>query len=232
VSDKQKLRSGRVKAGQNRIRRWPNGAEAVYSGAFDLTTQERLMGVEIAADIRKGNIIEYTDGQLYVVLKAESFRPGKGTPTTTIDMRRISDGIKISNTYKTSDKVERAFVEEVDHSYLYMEGENYVFMNSANYEQVTVPAGMLGDSAHYLQENMTVILQMFNGEAVSVTLPQRITAEIVETEPVVKGQTASGSYKPAKLDNGARIMVPSHVGVGTRVIVNTEDGSYMERAKD
>jgi len=190
------------------------------------------MAVEIAADIRKGNIIEHSDGQLYVVLKAESFRPGKGTPTTTIDMRRISDGIKISNTYKTSDKVEKAYVEEVDHSYLYMEGENYVFMNSANYEQVIVPAAMVGDGAQYLQENMTVILQMFNGEAVSVTLPQRITAEIVETEPVVKGQTASGSYKPAKLDNGARIMVPSHVGVGTRVVVNTEDGSYLERAKD
>lgn len=190
------------------------------------------MAVEIAADIRKGNIIEYTDGQLYVVLKAESFRPGKGTPTTTIDMRRISDGIKISNTYKTSDKVERAFVEEVDHTYLYMEGENYVFMNSTNYEQVIVPPAMVGDSAQYLQENMTVILQMFNDAAVSITLPPRITAEIVETEPVVKGQTASGSYKPAKLDNGARIMVPSHVGVGTRVIVNTEDGSYMERAKD
>ncbi|MGA1341823.1 MAG: elongation factor P [Hyphomonas sp.] len=190
------------------------------------------MAVEIAADIRKGNIIEHTDGQLYVVLKAESFRPGKGTPTTTIDMRRISDGIKISNTYKTSDKVEKAYVEEVDHSFLYMEGENYVFMNSANYEQVTVPAAMVGEGAQYLQENMTVILQMFNGEAVSVTLPQRITAEIVETEPVVKGQTASGSYKPAKLDNGARIMVPAHIGVGTRVVVNTEDGSYLERAKD
>ncbi len=190
------------------------------------------MAVEIAADIRKGNIIEHTDGQLYVVLKAESFRPGKGTPTTTIDMRRISDGIKISNTYRTSDKVEKAYVEEVDHTYLYMEGENYVFMNAANYEQVTVPGAMVGDGAQYLQENMTVILQMFNGEAVSVTLPQRITAEVVETEPVVKGQTASGSYKPAKLDNGARIMVPPHIGVGTRVVVNTEDGSYLERAKD
>lgn len=190
------------------------------------------MSVEIAADIRKGNIIEYTDGQLYVVLKAESFRPGKGTPTTTIDMRRISDGIKISNTYKTSEKVERAYVEEVDHTYLYMEGENYVFMNSSNYEQIHVSGAMIGDGAQYLQENMTVILQMFNGAAVSITLPQRITAEIVETEPVVKGQTASGSYKPAKLENGARIMVPMHIGVGTRVVVNTDDGTYLERAKD
>ncbi|MGE6698420.1 elongation factor P [Hyphomonas sp. NPDC076900] len=190
------------------------------------------MAVEIAADIRRGNIIEYTDGQLYVVLKAESFRPGKGTPTTTIEMRRISDGIKVVNTFKTSDKLEKAFVEEVEHTYLYPEGDNYVFMNSSNYEQVIVPGAMVGDSAAYLQENMAVSLQMFNGEAVSITLPQRITAEIVETEPVVKGQTASGSYKPAILDNGIRIMVPPHVGVGTRVVVNTEDGSYLERAKD
>ncbi|HRJ02691.1 MAG TPA: elongation factor P [Hyphomonas sp.] len=190
------------------------------------------MAVEIAADIRKGNIIEHTDGQLYVVLKAESFRPGKGTPTTTIDMRRISDGIKISNTYKTSDKVERAFVEEVEFSYLYQEGDNYIFMNTSNYDQVTVSGAMVGDGAAYLQENMNVTLQLFNGEPVSLSLPQRITAEVVETEPVVKGQTASGSYKPAKLDNGLRVMVPPHIGVGTRVIVNTDDGSYLERAKD
>ncbi|MFN4184732.1 MAG: elongation factor P [Hyphomonas sp.] len=190
------------------------------------------MAVEIAADIRRGNIIEHTDGQLYVVLKAESFRPGKGTPTTTIEMRRISDGIKVTNTFKTSEKLEKAFVEEVEHTYLYPEGDNYVFMNSANYEQVIVSGPMVGDSVSYLQENMTVSLQMFNGEAVSITLPQRITAEIVETEPVVKGQTASGSYKPAILANGVRIMVPAHVGVGTRVVINTEDGSYLERAKD
>lgn len=190
------------------------------------------MAVEIAADIRRGNIIEYTDGQLYVVLKAESFRPGKGTPTTTIEMRRISDGIKVVNTFKTSEKLEKAYVEEVEHTYLYPEGDNYVFMNSANYEQVTVSGAMVGDGAPYLQENQPVTLQMFNGEAVSISLPQRFTAEIVETEPVVKGQTASGSYKPAILENGVRIMVPPHVGVGTRVVINTEDGTYLERAKD
>jgi elongation factor P len=190
------------------------------------------MTVEIASNIRRGNIVEYTDGQLYVVLKADSFRPGKGTPTTTIEMRRISDGIKISNTYKTTDKLERAFVEEVDYNYLYLDGENYVFMHPQNFEQLFVPGAMVGDSAPYLQENMTVILQMFNGAPVSITLPPRITAKIIETEPVVKGQTASGSYKPAILDNGVRIMVPPHVEVGTRVVVNTEDGSYMERAKD
>lgn len=186
----------------------------------------------IASNVRKGNVIEHTDGQLYVVLKAESYRPGKGTPTTSIDMRRISDGIKVNQTVKTTDGLERAFVEEVDHTYLYQDGENYVFMHPESYEQIIVPGDMVGDMAAYLDENMTCILQMFEGAPVSITLPAKVTLEIAETEPVVKGQTASGSYKPAVLTNGVRIMVPPHIEVGTRVVVSTEDGSYQERAKD
>ena len=146
-------------------------------------------------------------------------------------MRRISDGVKIQVTYKTQEKMERAFVEDVDHTYLYEDGDNFVFMHPETFEQVMVPAAMLGDSAAWLQENMTVILQMFNDEPVSISLPKSATATIVETEPVVKGQTASSSYKPAMLDNGLRIMVPPHIGVDTRVVVNLEDNTYMERAK-
>jgi elongation factor P len=186
----------------------------------------------IASNVRKGNVIEHDDGQLYVVLKAENFRPGKGTPTTAIDMRRISDGVKITLSYKTTDGLERAFVEEVDHTYLYQDGDSYIFMNPQNYEQVPVPSAMIGDQSVYLEENMTCILMMFDGRPVSIELPSRVTLEITETEPVVKGQTASSSYKPAMLSNGVRIMVPPHIGAGTRVVVNTEDGSYVERAKD
>ncbi len=186
----------------------------------------------IASNVRKGNVIEHEDGQLYAVLTAENFRPGKGTPTTTINMRRISDGVKIVMTYKTTDGLERAFVEEVDHTYLYQDGENYVFMNPQNYEQITVTGAMLGDSALFLEENMTCILMMFDGRPVSIEIPTRVTLEITETEPVTKGQTASSSYKPAILTNGVRIMVPPHIGAGTRVVVNTEDNSYVERAKD
>jgi elongation factor P len=186
----------------------------------------------IASDVRKGNVLENEDGKLYTVLKAETYRPGKGTPTATIEMRRISDGVKVVETYKTTDQLERAFVEEVNHTYLYKDGEHYVFMNPTSYEQITVPGDMMGDSAQWLDENMSCSLLMFDGKPVSVELPQRVTLEIVDTEPVVKGQTASGSYKPAKLANGARVMVPPHIGTGTRVIVSTEDGSYVERAKD
>ena len=185
----------------------------------------------IASSVRKGNILE-VDGKLYAVLTAESFHPGKGTPTTQIDMRRISDGVKTTQRYKTTEQVERAYVEDMNHNYLYKEGDDFVFMNPENYEQVTVKADVVGDQAVYLQENMECILSMFQGTAVAIQLPARVTLEIVETEPAMKGQTASSSYKPAKLSNGARTTVPPHIGVGTRVVIQTEDGSYVERAKD
>jgi elongation factor P len=187
----------------------------------------------IASDVRKGNVIEHDDGQLYVVMSHETFRPGKGTPTTTIVMRRITDGTKTTVTYKTTDGLEKAFVEEVKHAYLYEdEGVGYVFMNPTNYEQVTVGKDTVGDQAAYLVPEMEVFLTMFEGQALSIDLPTKVTLEIVETEPVTKGQTASSSYKPAKLSNGVRTMVPPHIEAGTRVVVNTADGAYVERAKD
>ena len=186
----------------------------------------------IASSIRKGNIIEREDGQLYVVLTAESFHPGKGTPTTQIDMRRISDGVKVADRFKTTEQVERAYVEDREFSFLYRDADGYHFMNSDTYDQVQVSSDVLGDQAAYLQEGMKVMLSVFNDVAVAIQLPQRVVFEIVETEPVVKGQTASSSYKPAKLSNGARTMVPPHVQAGTRVVIQTEDGSYVERAKD
>jgi elongation factor P len=186
----------------------------------------------IASDVRKGNVLEHEDGKLYVVLSAESFRPGKGTPTTTITMRRITDGVKTQATYKTTDGLEKAFVEEVKHTYLYEDGDiGYVFMNPETYDQVTVPKDMLGDQALYLAPEMEVFLTMFEGQPLSVDLPSKVALDIVETEPVVKGQTASSSYKPAKLENGVRTMVPPHIEAGTKIIVSTEDGSYVERAK-
>ncbi len=186
----------------------------------------------IASSIRKGNILEREDGQLYVVLSAESFHPGKGTPTTQIDMRRLSDGVKTTDRYKTTEQVERAFVEDRDFSFLYQDADGYHFMNSETYDQVQVSEDILGNQAVYLQEGMKVMLSMFNGIAVAIQLPQRVTLEVVETEPAMKGQTASSSFKPAKMSNGARVMVPPHIAVGTRIVVQTEDGSYVERAKD
>ncbi len=185
----------------------------------------------IASSLRKGNIVDL-DGKLYVVLNAENFHPGKGTPTTQVDMRRISDGVKTQMRYKTTDQVERAHVEDHEFSFLYQDAEGFHFMNQENYEQLQVPADVVGDYAPYLQEGMVVSLAIHEGIAVSMEIPQKVTLEIVETEPAMKGQTASGSFKPAKLSNGVRTMVPTHIVTGTRVVVNTADGSYVERAKD
>ena len=185
----------------------------------------------IASSVRKGNILEH-EGQLYTVLTAESFFPGKGTPTTQVEMRRLSDGVKTVQRYKTTEQVERAYVEDRDHSYLYKDGEQYVFMNPESFDQVSVPADVVGDYAPYLQEGMVVKLSLFEGNPVSIELPQKMVLEVTETEPTMKGQTASSSYKPAMLSNGVRSLVPSHIVPGTRIVVMTADGSYVERAKE
>jgi len=185
----------------------------------------------IASNVRKGNIIE-KNGDLFVVLTAENFHPGKGTPTTQIEMRRIRDGVKVHERCKTTDSLEKAFVDMRKNNYLYKDGDAYVFMDPETFDQVHVSTDILGDMVPYLQENMEVVLSLFNGVPISIEIPSRVVLEIVDTEPVVKGQTASSSFKPAKLSNGVKTAVPPHINVGTRVVVNTEDGSYVERAKD
>jgi elongation factor P len=185
----------------------------------------------IASSIRKGNIIEQ-DGKLYVVLTAENIHPGKGTPVSQIEMRRIGDGVKISERYKTTDQVEKATVEDHNFNYLYEDSDGFHFMNAETYDQVQISKDIVGSAAPYLQENMTVKLSLHDNNPVAIQLPQRATLAVVETEPVTKGQTASSSYKPAVLSNGVRTAVPPHISAGTRIVVMTEDGTYVERAKD
>jgi elongation factor P len=185
----------------------------------------------IASSLRKGNIVDL-DGKLYVVLSAENIHPGKGTPVTQLDMRRLSDGVKSSLRYKTTDQVERAHVEEREFQYLYQDGDGFHFMNMETYDQVSVSEDVVGDQAVYLQPEMKVKLSVHEGVAVGIELPQRVTLKVVETEPTVKGQTASSSYKPAVLSNGLRTSVPPHITAGTRIVISTADGSYVERAKD
>ena len=155
---------------------------------------------------------------------------GKGTPTTTIDMRRITDGVKTVITVKTTDTLEKAFVEEVPHNYLYKDGDEYIFINNETYDQISLTEAMIGDGIGFLQENAECKILMFDGKAITITLPTRVTMAILSTEPVVKGQTASSSYKPAILDNGVRIMVPPHIGSGTRIIVDVYEQAYVGKA--
>ena len=184
-----------------------------------------------ASSLRKGSVVD-VDGRLYVVLNADNIHPGKGTPVTQLDMRRISDGVKVSERYRTTEQVEKAFVDERPFNFLYNDAEGFHFMNPDNYDQIVVTQDVVGDMAQYLQDGMTVTLLTHEDVALSLELPARVTLEVVETEPVTKGQTASGSYKPALLSNGVKTNVPTYITVGTRIVVMTEDGSFSERAKD
>jgi elongation factor P len=185
----------------------------------------------IASSLRKGAVVDI-DSKLYVVLKAENIHPGKGTPVTQLDMRRISDGVKISERYRTTEQVERAFVDDRSHTFLYSDAEGFHFMNPESYDQLVATPDVIGDAAPYLQDGMSVILSTHDGVPIAIELPRTVVLEISETEPSVKGQTASSSYKPAILSNGVRTAVPPYIAVGTRVIILTEDNSYVERAKD
>jgi len=184
-----------------------------------------------ASSLRKGAVVDM-DNKLYVVLTVDNIHPGKGTPVTQLNMRRISDGVKVSERYRTTEQVERAFVDQRDHTFLYQDGDGYHFMNPESFDQVVATADVIGDAAPYLQENMTVQLSTHNDVPIAIELPRTMILEIVDTEPSVKGQTASSSYKPALLSNGVKTTVPPYITVGTRVVILTEDNSYQERAKD
>jgi elongation factor P len=185
----------------------------------------------IASTLRKGNIVDI-DGKLAVIVTVENIHPGKGTPVTQMDVRRISDGVKVALRFKTTDQVERAFVEDRKHQFMYQDGEGFHFMNMESYDQVALPADIIGDQAAYLQPEMEVTISMHEAVPVAIELPPKAVLEVVETEPTVKGQTAASSYKPALLSNGVRTMVPPFVTAGTKIVVQTADGSYVERAKD
>ena len=187
----------------------------------------------IASSVRKGNVIE-KEGKLYLVLTAENIHPGKGTPVTHLEMRRISDGVKTVERLRTTDSIEKAFIDENSYNFLYQDGDSYVFMQPETFDQIPVGPDVIGDKAPYLTENMPVQLQMFEGRPISIEIPQRATFEVTDTEPVMKGQTAFRKLlrSLAMLSNGVRTMVPTHITPGVRVVVQTEDGSYVERAKD
>lgn len=184
-----------------------------------------------ANTLRKGMIIDHNE-KLWVVIDSEIRQPGKGTAIIQVEMRDLDSGNKTNIRFATQDTVERVRVDEVEHQFLYANGDEYTFMNNENYEQVVVSKDLIGDAVVYLQDGMTVTLQMHEHKPLSVALPEQVVMEIVEAEPVVKGQTASSSYKPAILENGVRVLVPPHVASGTRIVVRTADNTYVERAKD
>jgi elongation factor P len=180
--------------------------------------------------IRAGQVIEH-DGNRWTVLKQQIITPGKGGAFIQVEMRNLKTGNKTNERWRTADTVERLMTDNRDYTYSYTDGDNLVLMDGETFEQFLVPAALLGDMQPFLQDNMPVVIDLVEGDPVGIHLPATVTLEIVEADPVVKGQTASSSYKPAKLANGVKTMVPPFVEAGERVVVRTEDASYVERAK-
>ncbi len=184
-----------------------------------------------AITIRKGNVLE-CNGKLMVVAGYEIIQPGKGASVIQVEMRDIRTGNKDNVRFRTQETVERIRLDQDDCQFLFADGDDLTFMNTETYDQFVVNKEIIGDPAVFLQDGMVVKIETFEGEPLGVQLPDTVTMEIVEAEPVVKGQTATTSYKPAILENGAKVMVPPHIDVGTRIVVRTEDSTYLERAKD
>ena len=178
--------------------------------------------------IRAGQVIEH-DGRRWTVLKQQIITPGKGGAFIQVEMRDLKTGNKTNERWRTADTVERLQTEQMEYNYSYTDGENLVLMDPKTFEQRMVPVGILGEQAPFLQDNMEVVLDLVEGDAVGITLPTSVVLEIIEADPVVKGQTATSSYKPARLANGVKCMVPPFIETGERIVVRIEDGTYMER---
>ena len=181
--------------------------------------------------VRPGMVIELRGG-LWRVVRNQATQPGKGGAYNQCELKNLRDGTKLNERFRAAESVERAYLESRKYQYLYTDGDLLTFMDVETFEQLTLDAELVGEGREFLQEAMEVEAELYEGRPVSVHIPATVVLTVAETEPVVKGQTASSSYKPAKLDNGLRIMVPPHIDAGTRVVVNTADGSYAERAKD
>ena len=182
--------------------------------------------------IRPGNVIEHK-GRLWRAVKTQHTQPGKGGAYLQCELKDIRDGTKLNERFRSSEDVERVRLDQKDYQFLYADGDTYTFMDPESYEQISINGDLIGEEAvKFLQDGMMVTIESFEDSPISATLPEHVVLQIVEADAVVKGQTASSSYKPAMLENGVRTMVPPHVESGTRVVINTADGSYVERAKD
>ncbi|HSE76652.1 MAG TPA: elongation factor P [Alphaproteobacteria bacterium] len=185
----------------------------------------------IGSAVRTGNIIEY-DSRIWTVIKHNIVQPGKGGAFNQVELRDVRTGTKTNVKFRSDETVEQLRVDEKEMQYLFADGDQYTFMDEESFEQLTVNRALIGDAAEFLKDGMKVTIDMIEGSPVAAHLPQSTVCEVVEADAVVKGQTASSSYKPAKLDNGVKIMVPPFVSAGERVVVNIEERSYVERAKD
>ena len=180
-------------------------------------------------EIRPGNVLEH-DGGLWAAVKVSHVKPGKGGAFAQVELKNLRDGRKLNERFRSEDKGERVRLDQKDQQFLYESDGKLVFMDSETFEQTELDSDLLGERRPFLQDGMTATIEYYGEEALSVSIPQKVICKVAETEPVVKGQTAANSYKPAILDNGVRIMIPPFVGEGEDIVVNTEQFEYSERA--
>ena len=185
---------------------------------------------QLAGSLRSGWVIEYK-GKPWTITKSMHIKPGKGGAFMQVEMKAVEEGTKTNERFRTEDTVEKLMVEEKDCQFLFEDGTGLTFMDSETFDQFSMPADILGASRPFMTDGMLVIISLIDGKPISVELPQQVVCEVVETEPVVKGQTAASSYKPAILDNGVRTTVPPFIGVGDKIVVGTAEANYVERAK-
>lgn len=181
-------------------------------------------------EVRPGNVIEH-DGSLWVAVKSQAVKPGKGPAYNQVELKNIIDGRKLNNRFGSDEKVERVRIDTKDFQYLYKEGDMLVFMDTDTYDQINLAEEFVGERAAFLQDGMKVTLEMHEERPIGISLPDQVTLAITETEPTIKGQTAASSYKPALLENGVRVMVPPFVGAGERIVVDTNEVAYVRRAE-
>lgn len=180
--------------------------------------------------ISPGNIIEHK-GRLMRAVKLQQVKPGKGGAFAQIELKDIRDGTKMNERFRADESVERVRLDQVDYQFLFADGDILTFMHLETFEQIELNADLVGEPLPFLQENMEVTIELYEEEPISISLPESVVLEVTEADAVVKGQTASSSYKPAMLENGVKVMVPPHIEAGTKIVVNTAEGTYMERAK-
>ena len=180
-------------------------------------------------EIRQGNIIKHQD-TIWVAVKCNAVKPGKGGAFNQVELKNLLDGRKLNERFRAAETVERVRLEQKTHTYLYEDGNFLVFMNGETYEQINIEKDFVGDKAKFLNDGMAVEVEFYEEKPISLALPEQVILEVQDTEPVVKGQTAANSFKPATMENGVRTNVPPFVGIGEKLVINTEDGSYVKRA--
>ncbi|WP_321344868.1 elongation factor P [Breoghania sp.] len=180
-------------------------------------------------EIKPGNVLQHQD-TLWAVVKVQHVKPGKGGAFAQVEMKNLLDGRKLNERFRSEDKVEKVRLEQKDFQYLYAQDDMLVFMDSDTYEQIELQTDFVGDRSAFLQDGMTVTLEMHEGKPIGITLPQFVTLQITEADAVVKGQTQSSSYKPAVLENGVRVLVPPFIKAGENIVVDTNEVAYVKRA--